>query len=69
MRDHALSEIVKQLNKGRVWFSEQPKHCKMLWEGLFFMFWHADKSLYQRDVSLKIAKILVDLGDDSNSWT
>ena len=41
----------------------------MLWEGLFFMFWHADKSLYQRDVSLKIAKILVDLGDGSNTWT
>ena len=39
-----------------------------MWEGLFFMFWHADKSLYQRDVSLKIAKILPDLSSKTESW-
>jgi hypothetical protein len=38
----------------------------MLWEGLFFMFWHADKSVYQRDVSLKIAKIVTELSSKTD---
>jgi hypothetical protein len=34
------------------------RHTRMMWEGLFFMFWHADKSVYQRDTALKIADLL-----------
>lgn len=41
----------------------------MLWEGLFFMFWHSDKSLYQRDTSLKISNLLVSLGHTENGWS
>ena len=32
------------------------------------MFWHSDKSVYQRDVSLKIAKIVSDLSNKTDCW-
>lgn len=57
------------LIKSRVWFLDELKHPRMLWEGLFFMFWHADKSVYQRDVALKIASILVDLQTADSAWS
>ena len=73
IRDTALAEALSQLTKGaqsaksgvegRVWFEEPLKHSRMLWEGLFFMFWHADKSVYQRDTAIKIASLLKGLGD------
>jgi len=48
----ALDKVMADLSLG-VWFSEDnaSKHSRMLWEGIFFLFWHADKSIYQRDVS------------------
>jgi hypothetical protein len=68
VRDRALVEIANQLVKGRVWFEEPQRHARMLWEGLFYMFWHADKSVYQRDVSLKIAKIVNELSTKTDCW-
>jgi ribosomal RNA-processing protein 1 len=41
----------------------------MFWEGLFFMYWHSDKSIYQRDTSLKIAQLLVDLKHTEQGWS
>ena len=41
----------------------------MLWEGFFFMFWHADKSVYQRDVAIKIAKIVEELDACDTAWS
>lgn len=33
------------------------------------MFWHSDKSVYQRDTSLKIAAILVNLSPEERQWS
>jgi hypothetical protein len=57
------SQSAKSEVEGRVWFEEPTKHSRMLWEGLFFMFWHADKSVYQRDTALKVASVLKGLRD------
>lgn len=67
MRDIALEKVLGDLCQG-MWFSEEnaSKHSRMLWEGIFYLFWHADKSVYQRDVSLKIASILGKLG--TSGW-
>ncbi len=53
---------------------KEDKDLKMIWEGLFFsnciipinipmniVFWHSDKSVYQRDTALKIAKLFSQL--------
>jgi len=66
-----MIELTKVLIKDRVWFEDAAKQCRMLWEGLFFMFWHSDKSIYQRDTSLRIAQLLYDLSPMSEkaSWS
>jgi hypothetical protein len=60
---------VQTIIKRRVWFSEPIKHSRMLWEGIFFMFWHSDKSQYQRDVAIKISNILGELDKESTEWS
>jgi len=69
IRDSALAEAIKELDERRVWFEDPVKHSRMLWEGLFFMFWHADKSLYQRDVSMRIAAIIKTLAPEQKRWS
>jgi ribosomal RNA-processing protein 1 len=42
----------------------------MLWEGLFFSFWHSDKSPYQKDLAEKISKLFTQIGqiDHQKLW-
>jgi Nucleolar protein,Nop52 len=35
----------------------------MLWEGLFFAFWHSDKGPYQADLAGKISRLFTQIGD------
>jgi len=51
-----MKQVLAWFKEG-TWFDDENarRHSRMLWEGLFFMFWHSDKSIYQRDTSLKIA--------------
>ena len=30
----------------------------MIWEGLFFLFWHADKMVYQRDTAIRVSNLM-----------
>ena len=47
------------MRKGE-WFEEdEVKNCKLVWQGLFYMMWHADKAVYQRETAAKIAGIIV----------
>jgi hypothetical protein len=46
VRDKALNEITQKLIKSRVWFTDTVKHTRMIWEGIFYFFWHSDKSVY-----------------------
>jgi len=47
------------LTEGK-WFEEgqERRHSRMMWEGLFFFFWHADKMMYQREAAVKIAALI-----------
>ena len=69
MRDSALAEITNKLTKSRVWFADSERHTRMVWEGIFYMFWHSDKSVYQRECSLKIAQILIELAPSQQGWS
>lgn len=65
--------------KEKQWVAKPEKDLKVIWEGLFFcklntvtamnliylylVFWHSDKSSYQRDVALKISEILTQIAE------
>mmetsp|Transcript_29886 Transcript_29886/g.29052 ORF Transcript_29886/g.29052 Transcript_29886/m.29052 type:complete len:115 (+) Transcript_29886:92-436(+) len=49
------------LIKEEVWFKDEEKDLKMIWEGIFFMFWHSDKLSYQKETANKIVRIFSDL--------
>jgi ribosomal RNA-processing protein 1 len=69
-----LEKLRTLLVNERVWFTDLVKHSRMVWEGLFFMFWHADKDIYQRDVALKISALIGEIeslphwGDKQKLW-
>jgi len=71
VRDIALNTLVTSLCKEHTWVAEPTKkNLRIIWEGLFFMFWHADKSVYQRDTALKISSIqtkLIQTGDSEEN--
>lgn len=48
-------------HKGKV--STKIKNLRMVWQGLFFMIWHADKPGYQKECCIKIANIMEALTD------
>jgi hypothetical protein len=41
----------------------------MMWEGLFYMFWHSDKMVYQRETAVKIAALLTVLPPKNEEGT
>jgi len=59
VRDLALKQLQILLKEGK-WFEEgqERRHSRMMWEGLFFFFWHADKMMYQREAAVKIAALI-----------
>jgi ribosomal RNA-processing protein 1 len=46
------------------------KSIKRIWEGLFFMIWHSDKPLYQKECCEKIAEIMskIDGQENKQNW-
>ena len=74
VREKGLDKLIKLLVTDKYWVSQPTdKYLRVIWEGLFFskssikrlildvVFWHADKSQYQRETSLKIAGIMTNL--------
>lgn len=56
--------------KQNKWVKDDLKEPRLLWEGLFYMFWHSDKPLYQKDTAIKISDLLVKLDsiDKQKKW-
>jgi hypothetical protein len=65
-------------SKGAKWVKDPIKDLRMVWQGLFFskykylfltyvtlVFWHADKSVYQREVAQKMVGVLKVIGDNT----
>jgi len=48
VRNQALDTVLHlfSASKGAKWVADPIKDLRILWQGLFFLFWHADKSLY-----------------------
>lgn len=68
LRDAALEKVISHFVHNKGWVAEPETKClKMLWEGLFFLFWHSDKSAYQRDAALKISALYTQIGEPNTN--